>query len=172
MKKNLMTLIIVVIIAAVAISVLLGKIEKLEMENAALLEQLAATQALLEAAQTERDDYAAQLTALETQHTVLQTEYDTVFAEKESLTAELATLNTAYTAAQASVAELEGYKALATELEAKLAEAATRAETLLTENADLLAQIEAAKLSIAANEDEITQLKGRFAILRELMKKN
>lgn len=170
MKKYLMSLIIVVIIAAVAIGVLLGKIEKLEMENAALAEELAVTQTLLETTLAERDAYAEQLAALETQHAILQADYDAVIVQKETLANELATVNASYTAAQLTIADLEGYKTKAAELEAELASATTNAMALSVENADLIVQIDAARLSVENLEQEVTQLKGRIAILRELMK--
>ena len=56
MKKYLMSLIIIVVIAAVAIGVLLGKIEDLEMQNAALQTELASVQARLAEAEAEGED--------------------------------------------------------------------------------------------------------------------
>lgn len=177
MKKYLMSLIVVVVIAAISVGVLLGKIEKLEMEKAALETELASTQALLETALAERDAYEAQLTALETEHTAVKTERDALLAEKEQLSSDLATLtadyqtlNTSYVAAQTTIAELQGYKEQVNTLETQLAEAIAKADALSVQNADLLLQIETANTSITMLEMQIDQLKGRIAILREQMK--
>lgn len=63
MKKYLMSLIVIVVIAAIAIGVLLGKIEDLEMQNAALHQELSAVQALLTTTEAERDALDSELTA-------------------------------------------------------------------------------------------------------------
>lgn len=58
-----MSLIVIVVIAAIAIGVLLGKIEDLEMQNAALHQELSAVQALLTTTEAERDALDSELTA-------------------------------------------------------------------------------------------------------------
>ena len=51
MKKYLMSLIVIVVIAAVAIGVLLGKIEDLETRNAMLLAEIAEARTQIETLQ-------------------------------------------------------------------------------------------------------------------------
>lgn len=178
MKKYLMSLIVIVVIAAVAISVLLGKIEELETRNAALLAEIADARTQLETLQAERDTLDTQLTALLSEHATLEMQYATVSAEKEQLETDYAalitahdTLNADYAVAQAELTQLRGYKTQAEELAIALEDITAKHDALVLENTEITAQLDAANQKIMALDLEITQLKGRIAIIKQMLNK-
>ena len=177
MKKYLMSLIVLIVIAGVAIGVLLGKIEDLEAKNAALLQELNASQTLATLLEEERVSLEGQLTALEAEHAALTTEHAALVVQMEQISADFAalqttydTLNADYAVVLAKATALEGYQEQAELLATQLTEITLERDALAAENLLLNEQAALANEKITALTAQVEQLKGRIAIIKQMKK--
>ena len=177
MKKYLMSLIVLIVVAGVVIGVLLGKIEDLEAQNAALMQELTASQTLATLLEEERALLESQLTTLEAEHTALETEHAALTEQMKQVSADYAalqstyeTLSADYTVVLAKATELEGYQKQAESLVAQLAEIKLERDTLAAENLLLNEQLTAATEEIVTLDTQVEQLKGRIAIIKQMKK--
>lgn len=172
-----MSLIVLIVIAGVAIGVLLGKIEDLEAKNAALLQELNASQTLATLLEEERVSLEGQLTALEAEHAALTTEHAALVVQMEQISADFAalqttydTLNADYAVVLAKATALEGYQEQAELLATQLTEITLERDTLAAENLLLNEQAALANEKITALTAQVEQLKGRIAIIKQMKK--
>ena len=177
MKKYLMSLIVLIVIAGVAIGVLLGKIEDLEAKNAALLQELNASQTLATLLEEERVSLEGQLTALEAEHAALTTEHAALVVQMEQISADFAalqttydTLNADYAVVLAKATALEGYQEQSELLATQLTEITLERDALAAENLLLNEQAALANEKITALTAQVEQLKGRIAIIKQMKK--